>query len=87
MRCNYCGRESQPRDAVNCCGCGAPLRHKNISRGVLITPDTLSSSELLKLRGDWEAAHNGGLIDVTTFADTYRQLIPAISQAKPIKRS
>ena len=23
--CEYCGRTLQPRDAVNCCGCGAPL--------------------------------------------------------------
>lgn len=25
-KCEYCGRASQPPDAINCCGCGAPLQ-------------------------------------------------------------
>lgn len=48
--CDYCGRETQPRDAFNCCGCGAPLRL--FRARILCTSETLTPDQVRRLRGD-----------------------------------
>lgn len=79
--CAYCGRESQPGGAVNCCGCGAPLCRASFDAGIALPSGMLyTPNELRRVRGDAD------VVEVTTFADHARKYLPCVPQAKPIKR-